>query len=304
MSGLQIVGQLTLAGIINPHKLAYLEACGRNKAHVFMINEYGHFFYDYIRNFTETADVIRNATDRFLKAENPTLLTSGQELTQDHIKRHSLSKIHTLSIVQPANLKEQEFKHYPTGLFNNDIYSLAEHQSISLGLMKLMEEQNFERFATREFTAEFNEGLSSSDAGLFAGAGNFVAGAGDFFMKVGKGGGALLYGLGGGIGTAAKGIGGGVAKAGKGIFDGIGDALKGTFMTLGIPLIAVAILAIIAVVVYKQLTGKQTLPTPEQQQPQPQPQQQQQQQTIPHVHLPLQPHQQELANRQGFTFDQ
>ena len=288
LTGIQVVGQLTLEGIINPQKLAYLEACGRNKAHVFMINDYGHFFYDYVKNFTETADVIRNATDRFLRASNPILLASGQELTQEQIQNHSLSKIHTLSIVQPTNLKEKEYKHYPTGLYNNDIFNLAEHQSISLGLMKLMEEQNFERFATREFTADFNEGLSSSDAGLFAGAGNFVSGAGDFFMKVGQGGGALLYGLGGGIGKAVKGAGEGVGKAGKGIFDGIGDALKGTFTALAIPLIAVVILAIIAVVVYKQLTGKKTPPTPEDPPP------------------PYTPHSQYagVTWRQGFNFDQ
>lgn len=263
LTGIQVVGQLTLEGIINPQKLAYLEACVRNKAHVFMINDYGHFFYDYVKNFTETADVIKNATDKFLRASNPIVLAPGQELTQKQIEKYSLNKIHTLSIVQPANLKEKEYRHYPTGLYNNDIYSLAEHQSISLGLMKLMEEQNFERFATRQFTAEFNDDMSSIDAGLFAGAGNFMSGAGDFFMKVGQGGGALLYGLGGGIGRAVKGAGEGIGKAGKGIFDGIGDALKGTFMALGMPLIAVAILAIIAVVVYKQLTGKKTPPTPE-----------------------------------------
>lgn len=267
-TGIQVVGQLTLNGVINTHKLSYLEACGRNKAHVFMINDYGHFFYDYVKNFTESADVVRNVTDRFLRASNPTTsLASGESMTSQQFKNYSLSKIHTLTVIQPANLKETEFHHYPTGLFRNDIYSLAEHQSASLGLMKLMEEQNFERFSTREFSAEWHEERDSADTGLFAGAANFVEGAGDFFMKVGEGGGSLLYGLGGGIGQAVSGVGKGVGKAGKGIFDGIGDALSNSFLTLGVPLIAVAVIAIVCVIFYKLLTGRNTPPSPEEQPP-------------------------------------
>lgn len=278
ITGIQVVGQLTLEGVINSQRLSYLEACGKNKAHVFMVNDYGHFFYDYVKNFTETAEVVRNATDRFLRASNPTTVISSQgaTLSPQAYKDHSLSKIHTLTIVQPANLREKEYSHHPTGLFSNDMYDLAEHQSASLGLMKLMEEQNFERFSTREFNAEWNADLGSTDAGLFSGIGNFAEGAGDFFMKVGEGGGSLLYGLGGGIGKAASGIGEGVGKAGKGIFDGIGDALSGTFMALAIPLVAIAVIAIVIAIVYKIVTGKKTPPVPEDQSPPPYyPQQQQ-----------------------------
>ena len=289
MTGIQVVGQLTLEGVLNPRKISYLEACGRNKAHVFMVNDYGHFFYDYVKNFTETADVIRNATDRFLRASNPVELVAGEDLSQAQIKKHSLSKIHTLSIVQPANINEKEYKHYPTGLYNNDLYSVAEHQSISLGLMKLMEQQNFERFASRQFAEEFYGGMSSTDAGLFAGAENFISGVGDFFLRAGQGGGALLYGLGGGVERAAKGVGEGVKTAGKGIFDGIGDALNGTLMSLGLPLIAVIVLAIIAVVVYKQLTGKKTPPTPGE--------------STTYTPPPHRLYAEGITKRQGFNFD-
>jgi hypothetical protein len=288
ITGIQVVGQLTLEGIINAQKLAYLEACGKNKAHLFMVNDYGHFFYEYVLNFTESAEVIKNATDRFLKASNPTMVIASSGLTTEQFKDHSLSKIHTLTVVQPANLKEKEYNHYPTGLFSNDIYSLAEHQSASLGLMKLMEEQNFERFSTREFNAEWNDDLGSTDAGLFSGMGNFAEGAGDFFMKVGQGTGSLLYGLGGGVGQAAKGVGEGVGKAGKGIFDGIGDALKGTFMALGLPLIAVAVLAIVGVIIYKQVTGKKTPPIPE---------------DPPPYHQQQQNYDGGVTKRQGFNFN-
>ena len=290
VNGIQIVGQLTLEGLINAHKLAYLEACTKSKAHVFLVNDYGHFFFNYMLNFTETADVIRNVTDRFLRNANPIMVMEGGSLTPKQYRDFSLSKINTLTIVQPTNLKEKEFSHFPTGLFSNDMYSVAEHQSASLGLMKLMEEQNFERFSTRQYSAEWNEDLGSTDSGLFVGLGNFVEGAGDFFMKAGEGGGALLYGLGGGVGQFGKGIGEGVGQAGKGIFEGIGDALQGTFMALGLPLVAIAVLAIIAVIVYKQVCGKKSPPSPEDTPPPP----------------PYYEQRQEIAEgfkkRKGFTF--
>lgn len=263
LTGTQVVGQVTLEGVINTQKLAYLEACTADKSFVFLINDFGHFFYNYKQTFTDTTANIRNATEKFLVASQPGVQPGppGSSLAASQARQHALSKIHILSIVQPANLKEKEYKHFPTGLFNNDIYSLAEHQSASLGLMKLMEEQNFERFAAREFAEEFRSDRRSHDNGLFYGMGNIAEGAGDFFMKVGQGEGSLLYGLGGGIGQAAKGAGEGVGAAGKGIFDGIGDAISGTLMSLAIPLIAVAVLAVVGVIIYKQLSGSKTAPS-------------------------------------------
>ena len=258
ITGTQVVGQVTLEGVINTQKLSYLEACSRNKAHIFMINDHGHFFLDYKREFTDTAVNIMNATEKFLQASLPVEQPAqkGTSLSETQMKQHALSRIHILSIVQPTNLKEKEYSHFPTGLFRNDIYSLAEHQSISLGLMKLMEEQNFERFAAREFNAEFTADRASIDQGFFANVGRGVEGAGDFFLKVEQGNGALLYGLGKGVGAAADGLGRGVGSAEKGLFQGIGDALSSTLMALVLPLVCVVVLAIVGVVIYKQVTGK------------------------------------------------
>ena len=256
-TGVQVVGQLTLEGVINTQKLSYIEACIPNKAFVFLINDFGHFFFEYTKNFTESAEKIRNATDRFLVASSAV----QTRITNFH-KQHELSKIHILSIVQPLNLKEKEYNHFPTGVYSNDIYSIGEHQSISLGLMKLMEAQNFERFAAREFAQDWNRDKSSDDASLYYGSGNFLDGVGNLFIKAGEGGGALLYGLGGGVGNALNGIGSGVGTAGKGIFNGIGEALNGSLLSLGLPLIAIAIVAIIGVVIYKQLKGKSKMVEP------------------------------------------
>lgn len=263
LTGTQIVGQVTLEGVINTQRLAYLEACTADKSFIFMINDYGHFFHDYKATFTDTSDNIRNATEKFLVASSGGVPPGeeGSSLADQQARQHALSKVHILSIVQPANLRENEYKHFSTGLFNNDIYSLAEHQSTSLGLMKLMEEQNFERFAAREFAAEFTSDRRSHDNGLFYGMGNIIEGAGSFFQRMGEGEGGLLYGLGGGAGQLLKGAGEGVGAAGKGIFGGIGDALSGTFMALGLPLIAVAVLAIVGVIIYKQLSGSKTAPS-------------------------------------------
>lgn len=263
ITGIQAVGQLTLEGIINVDKMSYVEACGRNKAYVFVINDYGHFFYDYHKNFTETARNIRNATERFLESANENIHVTGLSPSDVMIKKHRehmLSKIHTLSIVQPANIRENEYRNYPTGLFTNNLYNVAEQQSLSLGLTKIMEEQNYDRFAMREFTKEWADDIDNPDSGIFAGAGEFLDGVGDFFLKAGEGGGELLSGIGGGIGKALHGAGEGVGAAGKGVFGGIGDALKGSFMTLALPLMAVAVLGVVGVVIYKTVTGKGSPP--------------------------------------------
>lgn len=275
LTGIQVVGQLTLEGLINTQKISYLEACTRDKAFVFMVNDNGHFFYDYTFKFSETVANIRNATEKFLQASAPPSVSARSvREQQERDKQHDLSKIHILTIVQPKNLKEKEYQHFPTGLFSNDIYSLAEHQSSALGIMKVMEEQNFERFSTLQFSETWNRRRSSRDAGIFSGSGNFLSGAGDFFMKAETGGGNLLYGLGGGVGQvlggegklldgagsgAGKlldGAGSGIGKASKGFFDGVGDALSSTLMALALPLVAIIVLAIIAVLVYKHFKGK------------------------------------------------
>lgn len=267
LSGIQVVGQLSLEGIVRIDRMSYLEACGKNKAHIFMVGDYGHFFFDYAKNFTERYNVVRNATDRFLQAtmhirggESAPPGSSRRDIAIAEFRQHALSKIHTLTIVQPTNLKEKEYRHYPTGLFSNNLYSVAEMQSVSLGLMKVMEEQNYERFAMKEFAMDWGNDVGSSDSGIFHGSEKFLEGSGDFFLKLGEGGGALLYGLGGGLGQTLKGAGEGVGAAGKGIFSGIGDALKGTILTLALPLIAVAVLAIVGVIIYKKLTGQETPP--------------------------------------------
>ena len=264
-TGIQVVGQLTLEGVINTEKMSYVEPCGKNKAFVFLVNNYGHFFMDYIKNFTETADKIRNATDRFLSASQP-MVGNGQ-LTNNQYhelsKAHSLSKIHTLSIVQPANLKEKEYGHYPTSVYSNDIYTVSERQDFSLGILKLMEEQNFERYAAREFTAEWNQDRPSHDSGIFYGMSNFIGGSGDFFLKAGMGLGTLMHGTLAGGGELLKGAGEGVGAAGKGLFDGIGDVLSGGLGLFIGAVVAVIVLAVIGVVIYKQLTGKNNVPPPE-----------------------------------------
>ncbi|GFR76028.1 hypothetical protein ElyMa_005790800 [Elysia marginata] len=263
MTGVQVIGQLTLEGLINVQKLSYLEACTRNKAFVFTVNDNGHFFFDYKFKFSETVDNIRNATEKFLQASMPpSMIPRSSRFQTENDRHHELSKVHILTIVQPKNLKEKEYQHFPTGLFSNDMYSLAEHQSASLGMMKLMEEQNFERFATLQFSESWNRDRSSSDMGFFGGAGNFLDGVGDFFMKVETGEGNMLYGLGGGLGLALDGAGSGggklldgagsgIGKASKGFFGGIGDALSSTLMALALPLVALIILAVIIVLVYK-----------------------------------------------------
>ena len=302
----EIVGQLSLEGIIKIDKLTYLEACGRNKAFVFMVENTGHFFFNYLRNFTEDASVIKNATERFLEASTPTP-TQGTVVTPDlpeiklaalreEIRKHTLAKIHTITLIEPVNLKEKQFSHYPTGLYSNNLYSIAEFQSVSMGLMKLMEEQNYERFALREFTKEYvNSFTTGTDGGLFSGMGNFLEGTGDFFLKMGEGAGALAYGIGGGIGQAYKGAGEGVGAAGKGVFGGVGDALQGTLMTLGLPLIAVAIIAVVGVIIYKQLSGNDKPPPPYEEE---------EQEYQPQQHLPsaIPRRRTSTKKRNGFSF--
>ena len=258
LTGAQVVGQLNLDGIINVDRVSYIEACARNKAFIFLINNYGHFFFDYIRNFTEPSSLIRNATQRFLQSVTAGAVpTSGNKESTELHKQHILNKIHTITIVQPSTLKEKEYNHYPTGLFSNNLYSVAEIQSVSLGLMKLMEEQNYERFAATQYSSSWSSS-AGGDFGRYASGSNFMEGFGDFFLKVGEGGGDFVYGIGKGIGAIDEGIGKGVGAAAQGVFGGIGDALSGTFMSLGIPLIAIAVLAIVGVIIYKQLTGKKS----------------------------------------------
>lgn len=266
ITGEQVIGQLTLEGIIRTDKVSYIEACVKHKAYVFLIEQYGHFFYNYKRNFTEHIDVIHNATERFLESSFPfdapqyNPADIKEQVLWDRYKKHTLSKIHTLRIVEPDDINEKQYQHYPTGLYSNNLYSVAEFQSVSLGLMNLMEQQNFERFAIKEFTKEWGQDLGSTDSGFFADAGSFLEGTGDFFLKLGEGGGALAAGIGSGVGQTLKGAGEGIGKAGKGIFDGIGDALKSTLMGLVLPLVAVAVLAIVGVIIYKQVTGKDKPP--------------------------------------------
>ena len=128
--------------------------------------------------------------------------------------------------------------------------------------MKLMEEQNYERFAATKYTSTWQSNVGVGDFGVYAGGGNFMEGVGDFFLKVGQGGGDFFYGVGKGIGAIDEGIGKGVGSAAQDVFGGIGDALSGTFMSLGISLVAVPVLAIVSVIIYKQITGRKSTPSP------------------------------------------
>ena len=207
LTGGQVVGQLNLDGIINVDRVSYIEACARNKACIFLINNYGHFFFDYIRNFTESSSLIRNATQRFLQSVMAP--TSGNKESTELYKQHILNKIHTITIVQPSTLKEKEYNHYPTGLLSNNLCCVAEIQSVSLGLMKLMEEQIYERFAATQYSSSWSSSASGS---------NLMEGFGEFFLKVGEGGGDFVYGIGKGIGAIDEGIGKGVGEAAQGVF--------------------------------------------------------------------------------------
>ena len=276
----EVVGQLTLDGIIKIDKLAYIEACGRKKAFVYLVENTGHFFFHYERNFTAPISVIRNATERFLQASTPppapgTVVAPGlpeakRAALQEEFRKHTILKIHTITLVEPTNIKEKQYKHFPTGLYSNNLYSVAEFQSVALGLMKLMEEQNYERFAIREFSKEFESDFGSSDSGIFSGAGNFLEGAGDFFLKVGEGGGALAYGIGGGVGQAFEGAGKGVEHVEKGFFSGLSDVFKGVTIPLIIIAVVIVVIAIVGVVVYKKIRGNDKPPRvhPQQQQQQ------------------------------------
>lgn len=269
ITGEEVVGQLTLDGIIKIDKLSYIEACGRKKAFVYLVENTGHFFFNYHRNFTAPISVIRNATERFLQAST-TPTSSGTVLLpeakraalQEEFRKHTISKINTITLVEPTNIKEKQYTHFPTGLYSNNLYSVAEFQSVSLGLMKLMEEQNYERFAIREFSKEFESDFGSSDSGIFSGAGNFLEGAGDFFLKVGESGGALAYGIGGGVGQAAKGLGQGVEHVEKGFFSGLSDVFKGATIPLIVIAVVIVVIAVVGVVVYKKITGNDKPPPP------------------------------------------
>lgn len=263
LTGGQIVGQLTLDGIVRDKRLAYIEPCGRNKAHIFTVGDYSHFFFDYKRNFTERVEVIQNITEqlhhttKFMK-QHP--LVSSDASPASILRDHALNKIHTINIVQPDGLKEREYQHYPTGLYSNSMYSVTELQSVSLGLTKLMEEDNYERYALREFTIAWANDRESIDSGL--GAEGFSDALGEFFIDAEHATGELVEDFGKGIeyvedgaGDLARGIGDGASTAAKGIFGAVGDALSSTFMSLGLPLLGVAVLAIVGVIVYKQLTG-------------------------------------------------
>ena len=276
----EVVGQLTLDGIIKIDKLAYIEACGRKKAFVYLVENTGHFFFQYERNFTAPISVIRNATERFLQASTPppapgTVVAPGlseakRAALQEEFRKHTISKIHTITLVEPTNIKEKQYKHFPTGLYSNNLYSVAEFQSVALGLMKLMEEQNYERFAIREFSKKFESDFGSSDSGIFSDAGNFLEGAGDFFLKVGEGGGALAYGIGGGVGQAFEGAGKGVEHVEKGFFSGLSGVFKGVTIPLIIIAVVIVVIAIVGVVVYKKIRGNDKPPRvhPQQQQQQ------------------------------------
>ncbi len=170
----EFIGQVTFDGIINIKRIMLMEECDYGKNFVFRLEQMVYLFSNYELVGRVPAEYIYNETLKRM----PEPEINGEKIPK--ILMDIVAKITPVDIIK-TDLKEKPMASIPTGIFSmSDVYTLAEKQSIALGLADIIAQMSRDKMwdaiyqATLPIGGGANVPLDPNEPSLFEGVVNGV----------------------------------------------------------------------------------------------------------------------------------